>query len=203
MSRDAESDARSRGPVDLERLFQECFPAVVQFFVRKRFPTHEAQELAQETFLRAHQGSDAFRREAQPRTWIYVIAGNVYRNELRRRHAERRRAVEVPLETNGHDDDHGPPLDRQAAASVDGRQWEHAVARDELQRLKELIRELPPRMQEIFLLRMAQDRKYSEIAELLGVSIQTVKSQIHQARQRLRDELAAEDRCRRDGDDES
>jgi RNA polymerase sigma-70 factor (ECF subfamily) len=185
--------------VDLEGLFEEYFPAIVQFFLRKRFPPHVAQELAQETFLRAHQGRDGFRREAQPRTWLYVIAGNVYRNELRRRHAERRRAVEVSLDVNGRDEERGAPMERQAAASVDGRQCEKAMARQRIELLKGAIRELPPRMRQIFLLRMVQGRKYDEIARLMKISIQTVKSQIHQARQRLKSELEDADLER--GDD--
>lgn len=179
--------------MDLERLFREHFRSVVGFFVRKRFPDHEARELAQETFLRAHQGWRGFRREAKPRTWIYVIAANVYRNELRRRHADRRDGLEVPLEVNGHGGDDDQPLDRLAAAAVEGRQVERAVARQRIELLKEAIDGLPPRMRQIFLLRMYQGRKYDEIAHLMQISIQTVKSQIHQARQRLKKALEEAD----------
>jgi RNA polymerase sigma-70 factor (ECF subfamily) len=171
--------------VDLDRLFAEHYDSVVWFFRRHGFTHQEALDLAQESFMRIHLGAEGFRGDSDVKTWIYVIAANVYRNEIRRRRALRRDAAEVSLDEPADAEDGRGSLERNAAAAASGRQLEQLAARDDLLRLRRLVPRLPPRMQQIFRLRMSQQRSYQEIASLMQVSVQTVKSQIHQARRRL------------------
>ncbi len=167
--------------LDFETLFHDFYRPVLAFFRRRGLPPQEAEELAQETFLRAYRGQGSFRGDADPASWVFVIAANVFRNELRRRRAVRRQRFEVPLERSGGEADG----ELHPAAADPGRQEDALAARQELRAVAAGILSLPPRMRQIFELRMVQGRKYAEIAELMQVSIQTVKSQIHQARQRL------------------
>jgi len=178
--------------VEFDRLFAEFYDSVVWFFRRHGFSEQEALDLAQETFLKVHQGAGGFRGDSDVKTWIYVIAANVYRNEIRRRRAQRRAATTLSLDQP--EDPEGPSFspERSMAASVPGRQVEEVFARHELRRVIHLVPRLPPRMRQIFKLRMGQDRSYQEIAQLMQVSIQTVKSQIHQARRRLEGLLSEE-----------
>lgn len=171
--------------MEFDRLFAEFYDSVVWFFRRHGFLEHEALDLAQETFLKVHQGAEGFRGDSDVKTWIYVIAANVYRNEIRRRRAQRRDAMTLSLDRPDDPGGGSVSAERSTAVAVPGRQLEEVFARYELRRVVDLVPRLPPRMRRIFKLRMGQDRSYQEIAELMQVSIQTVKSQIHQARRRL------------------
>ena len=79
------------------RLVQEYGAAIEQFFLLRRFSPEEAEDLAQDTFFNAYRGIHTFRHDASPKTWLLGVALNVLRNELRRRSAVKRAAVEVPL----------------------------------------------------------------------------------------------------------
>jgi len=171
--------------VEFDRLFAEHYDSVVWFFRRHGFSEQEALDLAQDTFLKVHQGADGFRGDSDVKTWVYVIAANVYRNEIRHRRAQRRDAKTVSLDEPEDSADRSFSLERNTAAAQPCRQWDELYARNRLRRLGQLVPRLPPRMQEIFKLRMCQHHSYDEIAALMQVSIQTVKSQIHQARRRL------------------
>ena len=172
--------------MEFDRLFAEHYDSVVWFFRRHGFSDQEALDLAQDTFLKAHQGADGFRGEADVKTWLYVIAANVYRNEIRHRRAQRRDAKTVSLDLKPDDSsDRSLSLESSKAVAQPCRQLDELYARDRLRRVGQLVPRLPPRMQEIFKLRMWKHHSYGEIAALMQVSIQTVKSQIHQARRRL------------------
>lgn len=173
---------------DFEALYHEYYGAVVAFFRRRRFPPWEAEELAQEVFMKVHQGLDRFRGDSEPWTWIFVISTNVYRNELRRRQAHRRRGREVPLERPSTDGEEASGELRREV-SMPARQVAEVAARQDLDALQGAVRDLPPRMQEVFRLRMEAGWKYDDIARATEVSVQTVKSQIHQARRRLSSRL--------------
>lgn len=190
---DAELEAM---PVHSERreefaeLFEDYAPAVSCFFARRGFPPEDCRDLTQETFLKAYRGLARFRAEAGLETWILRIAANVWKNTLRSRQADKRSAARtVPLEEAG-------PLPG-ALARVAGPAREDAtpapldrvIRGEERRMLREAVEELPPRMRRSVLLRVDQGLKYREIATIMAVSVDTVKTQLHQARQRLRDRL--------------
>lgn len=176
-------------PVPLERreeladLFQEYGPSITYFFARRGFLPEDCQDLTQETFLKAYRGLARFRNDAELKTWILRIATNVWKNALRSKKAQKRDdGLTVPIEAVMNEDGppagdelHGPPgaLDR--------------ILRDEGRRmLRDAVAELPPRMQRCVQLRIDRAMKYREIAAIMQVSVDTVKTQLHQARQRLK-----------------
>lgn len=179
-----EAVIREEESPDFEALFHEHYPAVFKFFRRRGFAPPESEELAQETFLKVHQGLDRFRREANPWTWIFIIASNVFRNEVRRRHTHRRRGWEVPLEKPSADGEESS-AELRREVSVPASQAAEVMARQELSLVVGAVEDLPPRMRQVFRLRMMHGWKYDDIARETRVSVQTVKSQIHQARRRL------------------
>ena len=183
------------GPGDLEtefrRLFDAYFEAICRYFRRRGVGQDQASDLAQETFLRVYRGLPTFRDEASPRTWIYLIAKNVWCNELRRRLAEKREAVEVSLQKVTEE---GPALadNLRLAGWAEARGALDTVLADERrEKLREALRRLPQRMRRCVLLRVHHELKYREIAVLMKTSIQTVKSQLSQAQGRLSQELGA------------
>jgi RNA polymerase sigma-70 factor, ECF subfamily len=134
----------------------------------------DAEDLAQEAFIRAWKNLGQFRRESTFRTWLHGIALNVIRTH-RGRLARLRRTFFSALSEPGAN-----PLDR---ASVDDRTEGTLVIRQGIDRA---LGQLPDELRAALVLRDIQGLEYREIAETLGVPIGTVESRIFRARQRLR-----------------
>lgn len=176
--------------VQYEEVWDAHHDSVHWFFCRHGFSEQEALDLAQDTFLRVYQGAVGFRQDADGKpdlkTWIYVIAANVYRNEIRHRRAQRRDAKTISLDLQPEDSsDRSFSLEFSRAVARAGRQLDEVYARERLRRLWKLVPRLPPRMRETFLLHNRRGYCYADIATLMGVSVVSVKSRIHEARRRL------------------
>lgn len=162
-----------------EELFQRYYRPVVAFFLRKGFTFDESRDLAQDTFLRVFNKWESFRGESSIETWLFQIAANLYKNTLRSRQTQKRDAQEVPL-------------DRDEVAELGSRESDplRVVLTEEQARLLwSALEKLPPQMRQAVLLRI-RDLKYREIADVMHVSIETVKAHLYQARQQFRKLLA-------------
>lgn len=172
-------------------VFEELAPAVSYFFSRRGFPLEDCRDLTQETFLKAYRGLGRFRYDAEIKTWLLRIAANVWKNRLRDSRAVKRatrrtvsleeiQSLAQPLArvvASGRGTNPQSPLDR-------------AIRAERQRVVRDAVEELPPKMRRCVLLRLDQGLKYREIATLMTVSIETVKTQLHQARQRLKDGLS-------------
>ena len=188
---------------DFDTIWRELYASVVYFFERRGLSREDAQDLAQETFLRVRTGLDDLRAEEAIKSWVFTIATNIFRNRLRYQRADRRRGTVVPFSSDPADPG-GVDPDRAPELAEEPGQERSMLAAEDVEGVREAISSLPDRMRETFLLRFGQGRSYGEIAALMGVSVQGVKSQIHQARQRLRQAIEARSRPRRgeEGSDE-
>lgn len=166
-----------------EELFQQYYRPVVAFFMRRGFSIEESRDLAQETFLRVYKHMESFRGESSVETWLFQIAGNLYKNTLRSRQALKRDAQEVSLDESVG----GDVLDWEPR---DGGQLDSLLTEERSRLLRTALQDLPPQMRQAVLLRVDRDLKYREIADVMHVSIETVKAHLYQARQQLRDRLA-------------
>jgi RNA polymerase sigma-70 factor (ECF subfamily) len=162
-----------------EDLFQRYYRPVVVFFQNKGFSTEESRDLAQETFFRVYKNRERFRGESSEVTWLFQIAANLYKNELRSLAAQKRDVEEVPLDSTDVMD---PESEEDAL--------ELMLSGERTRLLREVLEELPPQMKKAVLLRVNSDMKYREIAAEMEVSIETVKAHLYQARQHLRDRLS-------------
>jgi RNA polymerase sigma-70 factor (ECF subfamily) len=192
--------------VDGEERFRDLFTSsyrpVHAFFRRRAVSADEADELTQETFLRVYRGMEAFRGGASERTWVLRIALNIWSNHQRYQRAKGRAVPSAALD----DVDHAKwvavrdlaeageePRDLARALNVPSvapSPLETLVAREQRELLREAIAELPSQMRRCVILRVGQGLKYREIAAVAGVSIDTVKVMLHDAKQRLRARLA-------------
>jgi RNA polymerase sigma-70 factor, ECF subfamily len=145
-----------------------------------------AEDLAQETFIKALNAIESYRPEFKFSSWIFKIANNAAIDHLRRReldtlsldgspHAETPEAVEATALQIG--DRQESPLDAVEARELGG-QIEQAIA------------QLRPEYRSCILLRHVEGRAYEEIAEILDLPLGTVKTYIHRARNELRQALA-------------
>ncbi len=139
----------------------------------------DAEEVAQETFLKAFRALRGFRRESQFSTWLFRIAVNEARMRLRRRR-------EVSLEAVFPDDEEG---DYSPTMLADWREIpSDALLREETRRLvREAIAALPERYREIITLRDVNGLNVAETAEILGISVGNTKVRLLRARLLLRD----------------
>lgn len=132
--------------------------------------TEEAGELVQDVYVRAWERLASFRGESLFTTWLHRLAVNLVLQE--RRSAGRRRAREMP----------DPDLDRYGRAAV------QAMPGTKVD-LERAIAGLPVKAREVLVLRDVQGYKYDEIARMTGVTLGTVKAQIHRARGLVKEAL--------------
>ena len=113
-------------------------------------------------------------------TWLLTIATNVWRNRIRDSAAAKRAAADV---TSFAEDELADP-------ASDEELQEQAIDGERRRLLKAAIDDLPPRMRRSVLLRVYQGMSFRDVADILGVTTTTAKSQVSRARARLRESLA-------------
>jgi RNA polymerase sigma-70 factor (ECF subfamily) len=178
--------ALSLGATSLARdFFLDRYGYVFRFFRRKGFSETDSQELTQEVFLRVYQKIEKLRSAPAAEAWLRTVMATVWKNRLRHGDAIKRKAREVSLEDErerGNEE-----VERQPAIGAlrPMDPLEGALVEERLAAVRGCLGELAPRMRCCLLLYACQDREYREIADLLHVSIETVKSHIYQARQRI------------------
>jgi len=144
----------------------------------------DAEDVVQETFLRAYEHLGQFRGEAKFQTWLTQIALNTARMKLRKNHGSLWESLDAPQET----EDGWLPRDVT--------EWrenpEQRFGREELERiLHQALNGLPPGYREVVALRDIQLLSTQETADVLGLSLANVKTRLLRARLQLRERLAA------------
>lgn len=171
------------------QIFLTYYRPVYAFFLRRGFPAEECYDLSQDTFLRVSKSLQTFRHESSFESWLFKISANIYRNKLREQAALKREAQEVSLDDltepmGPWEGGAGLSLSAPESGALSG------MLEQERQRLlRSALDSLPVQMRRCVLLRIDQDLRYREIAELLRVSIDTVKAHLYQARQQLKGKL--------------
>jgi len=140
----------------------------------------DAEDIAQEVFLRAYSHLAGFEGRARFSTWLYGIALNCVRSMWRRRRSRSSSSLD------GGADEEAGRID--PAADGDGPE-ETALRGERVALVRQAIAALDEEMKEVIVLRDVQGLTYDEIAEALGVALGTVKSRIHRARAALKDTL--------------
>jgi RNA polymerase sigma factor (sigma-70 family) len=140
-----------------------------------------ADSASQDVFVKAFTSLASFDGRAAMTTWLTRIAINTCLDMLRRR---RRHGLVV---STAHEDEGADVLGRIPDGRVDPEA--RAIQRQAVARLAERERALPRRQREIFRLRFYAELELEQIADALGIHVGTVKTQLHRAVRRLRDEL--------------
>jgi RNA polymerase sigma-70 factor (ECF subfamily) len=154
------------------RVYSLCF--------RMTNNTAEAEDLAQEAFLQVFRKLATFRGDSAFSTWLYRITVNTVLMHFRRKSPQR-----VSLDEPQRNHENAETVRREYGIK-DGR-LENSVSRVVLTRA---ISELPAGYRAIFLLHEVEGYQHREIADLLGCSVGTSKSQLHKAKLKIRDFLA-------------
>lgn len=143
----------------------------------------EAEDVAQEAFLRAFRNLSTFRGDAKFGTWLISITLNEARNRLRRQGVVRMQSLDEPPDEDG------------AVSPALLRDWREipseALEREEVRTLiKKAVELLPAIYKQVFLLRDIEELDVNETAQILSISISNVKVRLHRARIMLQKELA-------------
>jgi RNA polymerase sigma-70 factor, ECF subfamily len=145
-----------------------------------------AEDLAQETFVKALNAIDSYRPEFKFSSWIFKIGNNAAIDHLRRRELDT-----LSLDGSPHAE---TPEAMQATALQIGARQESPLDTVEAKELgtaiEAAIGSLRPEYRSCILLRHVEGRAYEEIAEMLNLPLGTVKTYIHRARNELRQSLA-------------
>ncbi len=149
----------------------------------------EAEDLTQEVFLKISHALRAFRGDSGLSTWIYRIATNAALDRLRSPSFQR--IIQDPL--NPQSPDCEPEMDdRNAWTGEKTPLVEHQIFRKEMNEcVRGFIEKLPEDYRTVLILSEFEGLRNSEIAEILDVTLDTVKIRLHRARERLREELSA------------
>ncbi len=159
---------------------------IYNFIVRQTGDRQGAQDLVQEVFLRVVRRAHTFRGQSKFTTWLFTIARNLCVDQARK--AVHRRVVlnDEPLRRDS--DDGATLLDR----AKDGGPLPDKGTRDRRFRaaLEQALGRLPGEQREVFLMREIKGLKFREIAEVVGVPENTIKSRMRYALVALREHLA-------------
>ena len=143
----------------------------------------DAEEITQDTFIRAHRGLANFRGESSLATWLYRIALNLSRNRYWY-FFRRRRQDSISLERNLTDESDATFADLIAADAQNPVQ--QTVTQEFTDLISVCMERLDARHREILRMRNVLNQPYEEIARALGINVGTVKSRIARARENLR-----------------
>ena len=141
----------------------------------------DAEDLAQEVFVRAFASIKSFRRESNLRTWLYRIATNLCIDKYRRKGVEKQ--FVTSLEREDPEDEEPNPIDIPDNKYDPERMYEHSELQMEIQ--KALLK-LPEKQRAVILLFDLEGMSYEEIAKVVDCPVGTVKSRLFNARLQLR-----------------
>lgn len=165
---------------------QEAFEGIVDLFKDKIYRHcyrmvgngHEAEDLAQETFLRAYRNIGKYNNEYKFSTWIFRIATNLCIDRLRKKKPDYYLDAEVP----GTD---GATMYSQL--STDDPLPEQVVTENERwNELQEEIMKLPEKYRTAIVLKYVEDLSLEEISRIMDIPVPTVKTRIHRGREALK-----------------
>lgn len=138
---------------------------------------HDAEDLSQEVFIKAHNALDSFRGDSKPFTWLYRICVNTYLN------TQRKKAV-THMELQ---DD----FDRTAEGTGEMPDPDERASRSQMQaHIEASLDALSPRERTAFTLKHYHHMRIKDVAAAMDVAEGTVKSMLYRATRKLRDELA-------------
>ena len=169
---------------ELVERFQHRLVGVMHHLVGRR---DEAEDLAQEVFLRVYRNRHKYTPQAKFGTWLFTIANNLALNAIR----DRKRRPAVPLEVQDPAAS-GPWQAHGGAGENRDPPPPHKVQQDELAAVvRDALDGLNERQRVAVVLNKFEDMNYAEIAEVMGLTTKAVKSLLSRARSNLRQSLQA------------
>lgn len=184
---DDKTNAPLFSPCDFRSIHDKYRPRVLRYLARM-VNKKEAEDLTQDVFVRVERALPDFRGDSSLSTWIYRVATNVARDRLRQPSFKRMVSAE----------ESGDPVSERKPEPEARDIWKDKkpkTAEDQLVQkemnacIREFIEALPGNYKSVLVLSELEELKNREIAEILGISTDTVKIRLHRARLRLKQKL--------------
>ena len=150
-------------------LVQRHGAAIGRFLYSSGAPPADLDDLVQDTFFRAFRALGTWRGDASMRSWLFTIAGNLLRDDFRKRKGRQMLSLE----------------DRDLADRADP--FADLAAAEAEQRVRDGLARLPRLQREVFLLRVQEGSDYAEIAAALGTTPGAARVHYHHAVKRLKE----------------
>ena len=157
-------------PTDWETLFGQQVPHALRLAIRLTGNIHDGEDIVQEALLKAIKSRHTYRAESSLKTWISRIVINVFRTWVSRKQQ---------AETLSHD----PVADCAAVSNPADSSAQAAVVALH-------VSQLPERQREVLVLCVYENMAATDVAELLGLSVQNVYSNLSAAKRNLKDSLS-------------
>jgi RNA polymerase sigma factor (sigma-70 family) len=175
------------------RLIYECHRTqVFNFLARRGFSSDQCHELTQKVFIRVFTGIAGFRGGVPFGAWLIKIAASVYKDDLRSRTAYKRAGHEISLDGRGDGDEKPAASLDPVDPSLNSYPLDVLLVEERRRLLYETIMKLPEQMRNCMILHVHQEMSYQEIALVMGLSVEAVKSHLYQARLKMKASRAAE-----------
>jgi RNA polymerase sigma-70 factor (ECF subfamily) len=155
------------------KIYQHCY--------RMLGNRQEAEDIAQEAFIRAYVNIDSFDANRKFSTWLYRIATNLTIDRIRKRKPDYYLDAEIKGTEGLNMYSQLPDKQRLPGEEVENMELQHYILQQ--------ISDLPPKYRSIIILRYLEDFSLKEISDILDIPLGTVKTRIHRGREALRKKL--------------
>lgn len=166
----------------LNDLMERHATPVFHFLCRVLSNEDDANDLAQETFARVFRARDSFRPDARFSTWLFTIAANLARNQIRWRN--RHPNVSLDAESDATDLPLSSTLPATGASPT-----EAALAAERAAAVRTAVRQLPDDLREAIVLCEWEEKSVAEAAAIAETTPKAIESRLYRARQALREKL--------------
>jgi RNA polymerase sigma-70 factor (ECF subfamily) len=171
-------------PEEFSRIVDAYSSKIYRLATKMLNQQQDAEDVLQETFIKAYRGLKSFDGRSKISTWLFRIATNEALMVLRRKHPEVV-SIDEPIETEEGEQEPIQIVDWCCLPE------EELLSEETKERLDAAVQKLPERLRVVFILRDINDLSTHETAEILGLSDTAVKTRLSRARLRLREELSA------------
>jgi len=170
-------------PVEFAHLVDAYSSKIYHLAVKMLNHQQDAEDVLQETFLKAYRGLKSFDGRSKISTWLFRIATNEALMVIRRKHPETV-SIDEPVETEEGEQDPVQIVDWCCLPE------EELLSEESKEKLDAAVQKLPERLRLVFILRDVNDLSTHETADILGLTDTAVKTRLSRARLRLREELS-------------
>ena len=166
-----------------QKLYDEHHSGVKNYFRYKGFPMEDAEDLTQEVFLSVFKHRANFEGRSSFRGWLNIISANTWKNKIRELHSLKRDALVVSLDTAQVESEH-------LHEEPNHHPLQQTIHHQHRELLWQAVSDLPETVHACVVLRVYDELSYQEIATVLQIHYETVKSRLHQAQGKLKQALS-------------
>ncbi|MDH3268222.1 MAG: sigma-70 family RNA polymerase sigma factor [Ignavibacteria bacterium] len=173
--------------LEFQQIFKEYQPRILRYLTRLS-GRYEAEDLSQEVFIKVESGLKNFRGDSKLSTWIYRIATNTAVDRMRNPSFKYKVNNTTSLEAARENDPEIEDKDQFSGEKAESTDQQY-VRKEMNACIRNYIENLPENYRTVVLLSELEGLKNQEIAEILNLSLDTVKIRLHRARAQLRKKL--------------